>query len=469
PAARQPAPLQSTVLLPKPALPAVPQAPALPSGLGPAVPAPVAQNFGAPIVPIPQRPISSSPPGPLPGDGAAANRPASEPPKRRFASTLVMDPSANPTPAEDTTPDPVLASAAKAWDDQIRAHEVPGFAVVRPRSEPPPGRASSAPPARPAVAPEQPKIPAAPAPPTFAPVERRPTSSNPPPPATIQRTTSRPPNQMKVTQPLGSFLPDGVWNEPSAGVARSRTPQKSEAPAIGPSTYSYVSNAPPAPNAAAAPSPAPSPNVVKVQPVVAGWRPDARLDPAAVRAACEPLYPLAVDRCFVLAVVSVPESAEAKSRVAAEIALALGGSGHPRVILVEGDLQRPNVQRMMRLEMPMRSGFSQQLRERSQVGRAAPWTVMGCSPTLHVLAEGMMRSPGLLLSQYFSDCIADFRKYYDFVVIDGPLASLEMDSKALDAVVNGVLTVCPAKGSPSLSSVQSLFSQRHYHAVFPTP
>ncbi len=471
--------------------PQVPPAPALPSGLGPAVPvpppAPPPGNFGAPIVPIPQRPISSSPPGPnatapnanaanasapIVVEGTVVNRPPSDPPRRRFASTLVMGPGENPTPVEEATPDPVLASAARAWDDQIRAHEVPGFAVVRARSEPPPGRSSSVPPARTAAPSEAPKIPPQPAVPAFAATlpEPRPASSNPPPPATIQRTTSRPPNQMKVTQPLGSFLPDGVWNEPSAGVARSRTPQKVEQPPIAASTYSYVSNAPPAPSPPPQPSPPPaSANVVKVQPVLAGWRPDPRLDPNAVRATCEPLYPLAVERCFVLTVVSVPESAEAKSRVAAEIALALSGSGHPRVMLLEGDFQRPGVQRMMRVDMPMRCGFSQQLRDRNQVNRAAPWTVMGCTPTLHVLAEGMMRTPGLLLSQHFSDCIKDFRKFYDFVVIDGPVASLELDSKALDSVVDGVLTVCPAKGSPSLLSTQSLFSDRHYRAIQPVP
>lgn len=449
----------------------LPSAPALPSGLGPAVPL-LAQPVSKPapaIVPMQVRPISSSPPGSGSSDNAwnhpSSNPPpvvetkllpageskestSSRPPARRFASTLVLPPSENPSPHEESTPDPVLASAAQAWDQQIRAHDVPGFAVVKSGSEPPPSFA-------PAAAPS-------------ATYSVRPSSSNPPPAATVQRTTARPPNQMKVTQPLGSFLPDSIWQDSAqeAVVRRSqqgpRTPVPGRSPSPVPaSQYSYVSTTPP---------PSPSKNVVLVQEVPKTWRPDPSLTPQAQRGLCEQLYPYAVESCFVLSVVAVPESVGYKSRVAAELALALAESGHPRILLLEGDLHRPWVARMIGVDMPISSGFSQQLNGRAQSsGAGSRWTVLGCTRSLHVLAEGMMRSPGLLLSKQFADCLKELRTYYDFIVIDGPTASLDVDSGALDAVTDGVVTVCPAKGSQAIAHMQNLFARKRFSAFATAP
>ena len=438
----------------------LPAAPPLPSGLGPAVPVTQPQprsNPAPPIVPIPQRAISSAPPGPI--DNQVKHH-SSRPPARRFASTLVLPPAENPSAAEDTTPDPVLASANQAWEQQIRAHDVPGFAVVKAPSEPPPPATSSSVP-----------------PPIFPP---KPVSSAPPPAANTQRATSRPPNQMKVTQPLGSFLPDGVWTDPAKGLQvrampsqGPRSPSRSSSPAPA-SQYSYVSTAPPASTSLASTSAspassaaAPRANPVRVQEVSKGWRPDPTLTPQVQRPLCEQLYPYAVENCFVLAVVAVPEAVNSKSRVAAELALCLAESGHPRILLLEGDLQRPWVQRMIGIDMPISTGFSQQMNARTQGSHETRWTVLGCTKTLHVLAEGMMRSPGLLLSKHFADCLKELRTYYDFIVIDGPSASLDVDSGALNAVTDGIVTVCPTKGSPALAHMQTLFAKKRFSAFAP--
>jgi len=397
---------------------------------------------------MPQRQISSSPPGSptgptalataSPGQRPGQNQPSSNPPPaapRPFASTLVLPPSENPT-AHDPTPDAVLASAARLWDEQVRAHAVPGFAVVRPGSEPPP---------------------------TAAP-------STPPLPAPGQATRgSRAPNAMKVTQPLGSFLPQLLQNDPAAAAGlepylppRSPVPPRSPIPARPPSVapneelrYSYVSAAP-AEN-----------TVTTVRPSASDWKPDATLVPALRRALCEQLYPLAVERCLVVLVVGVPECAEQKSRVAAELALALAESVHPRILLIEADLQTPRVHRLMRVDMPMSSGFSQQLRSvPSNTQRR--WTVVSCGKSLHVLAEGVMRSPGLLLSQRFSQGLSELRNYYDIIVIDGPTESLSLEAQALDAVADGIVFVCGADGSASLAGLQAEFTDKFLKIVVPS-
>jgi len=215
-----------------------------------------------------------------------------------------------------------------------------------------------------------------------------------------------------------------------------------------------VSSVPPAEN-----------NVTIVRPTPPNWTPEPTLNPESRRSVCEQLYPLAVEGCFVVLVVGVPEALEQKSRVAAELALALAESGHPRILLMEGDMQGPRMHRLMRVDMPMSAGFSQQLRERINGNAERRWTVVGCGKVLHVLAEGMMRSPGLLLSRQFSEGLADLRNYYDFIVIDGPSASLPVESQALDAVANGVVYVCGKQGSPSLASLQSMFSEKRLQTV----
>jgi Mrp family chromosome partitioning ATPase len=280
---------------------------------------------------------------------------------------------------------------------------------------------------------------------------------------------------MKVTQPLGSFMPELLSKESAAprGETTSRASEPSppppaerssvapRSPSVSPasqSRYSYVSSVPPAEN-----------TVTIVRPSPANWAPDPTLVPAVRRPVCEQLYPLAVEGCFIVLVVGVPEATEQKSRVAAELALALAESGHPRILLLEGDMQAPRVHRLMRVDMPMSAGFSQQLRDRINNKGDRRWTVVSCGKVLHVLAEGMMRSPGLLLSQQFSDGLADLRNYYDFIVIDGPSSSLAVESQALDAVANGVVYVCGKQGSPALPQLEGMFKEKRLQIVVTSP
>lgn len=449
----------------------LPPAPAVPSGLGPSVPSyqPLPRASAAPpIVPIPQRQISSSPPAPFnqtqhmrpspaPAQAERRDEPSSNPPPpaaappRRFASTLVLPPSENPL-ASDPRADPLLATAARAWDDEIRAHAVPGFAVVRPGSEPPPARPSSSAPPPPAARDVPPaQVPASPA------------------------ARSRPRSQMKVTQPLGSFLPDLLSNEAaalraeisarSAEPARTQEPSRSPAPARSPSVapasqsrYSYVSSVPPSEN-----------TVTIVRPVPSNWAPAATLSPLQRRPICEQLYPLAVTGCFVVLVVGAPDSLEQKSRVAAELALALAESGHPRILLMDGDTHGPRIQRLMHVDVPMTAGFSQQLRDRINGKAERRWTVISCGKSLHVLAEGIMRSPGLLLSRHFYESLMELRQYYDFIVIDGPGVSLPLESQALDAVADGVVFVSGGKSSPALAGLQAMFHEKRLRTVVTNP
>ncbi|MEI9953209.1 MAG: hypothetical protein WDO74_30575 [Pseudomonadota bacterium] len=117
--------------------------------------------------------------------------------------------------------------------------------------------------------------------------------------------------------------------------------------------------------------------------------------------------------------------------------------------------------------MPIKSGFSQQLRDRVNGSQSRRWTVVSCGKSLHVLAEGLMRSPGLLLSRQFADGLSDLRSYYDFIVNDGPSSSLSLEAQALDSVSDSVLFVCKEKerGSPSLKRLEALFGEKRFKSV----
>jgi Mrp family chromosome partitioning ATPase len=179
---------------------------------------------------------------------------------------------------------------------------------------------------------------------------------------------------------------------------------------------------------------------IVAQPVRSDWSPDPAVDLQARRAVADQIFPLAVERCFVLGVVAAPEARAQKTRVTAELALALAEARHPRVLLMEADFQWPQVHQIMRVEMPMSQGLSQQLRARAQHSQE-PWTVLECTPTLHVLAEGIIRSPGTILTVQFDRGTKSLRTYYDIILLDGPDLTSRSECNALSTVVDGIVYV----------------------------
>jgi hypothetical protein len=51
--------------------------------------------------------------------------------------------------------------------------------------------------------------------------------------------------------------------------------------------------------------------------------------------------------------------------------------------------------------------------------------------------------------------------------VDGPLASHEVDSRAFDSVVDGLVLVSPAAGSRWLDAATALFSEKRFSRVVP--
>jgi Mrp family chromosome partitioning ATPase len=112
-------------------------------------------------------------------------------------------------------------------------------------------------------------------------------------------------------------------------------------------------------------------------------------------------------------------------------------------------------------------GFSQQVHARIRSGQHEPWTVIRCTPNLHVLAEGVMRSPGINLSREFSEAVKELRQSYDFIVADGPPAGAGADCKPLNAFADG-LVVAVRRGeklSDAIEQAAQWFSRKELMAA----
>lgn len=179
------------------------------------------------------------------------------------------------------------------------------------------------------------------------------------------------------------------------------------------------------------------------------------------------LYRLAVNGCFVVGVTSGPDGTSDKSCIAAQLASLVAGPGRARVLLLEANFDRPAVHKLMRIDMPFSQGFSEQMRRRMTPANKKPWVLFRCAQNLHVLAEGLVRSPGLLSSVQFGEAIAELRGYYDVIVADGPIAESTIDTVAFDALMDGIVLVGAVGSSPKklLDDASKWFAQKQLMAV----
>jgi Mrp family chromosome partitioning ATPase len=169
---------------------------------------------------------------------------------------------------------------------------------------------------------------------------------------------------------------------------------------------------------------------------------------------------MAADGPQVIGVTGLHGLRSEKSRATVELAFALAEAKHPRILLVEGDFHFPQIQNLLEFDVPLTAGFSQQLRGRIHGKKEGRWHVIELQKSLHVLAEGVMRSPGLLLSNQFEQAMRELRGYYDVIVLDAPLAPSEAESRAIADVVDGLLLVASKERSQEIAEIGALFPEK---------
>jgi Mrp family chromosome partitioning ATPase len=110
-----------------------------------------------------------------------------------------------------------------------------------------------------------------------------------------------------------------------------------------------------------------------------------------------------------------------------------------RVLLVEADFDDPQLHQVMAVSAPSGAGFSQQIVARRHDRQDRPWAVVRCSPTLHVLAEGRMRSPGLLGSEEFERAIRELGEQHHVLVMHAPSLDKPTDLQVIDALAQAAV------------------------------
>lgn len=137
---------------------------------------------------------------------------------------------------------------------------------------------------------------------------------------------------------------------------------------------------------------------------------------------------------------AAPRPGQGATTAAVNLALALSECDRARVCLVEGNLRRPALARLLNFQPP------QCLAERLAQDRHQPlwpWEVAELSPSLHVLAvrPGGV-SQALVDGPAFAACIESLRRGgYRYIVIDGPQVLGIADMNLIEEVADQVLLV----------------------------
>ena len=144
-------------------------------------------------------------------------------------------------------------------------------------------------------------------------------------------------------------------------------------------------------------------------------------------------------------------AAEGKTVSATNLALTLSRSFNKRVLLVDGDLRKPSVHRLLRIEN--RFGLSDLLKQTD-----GPLQAQTLSPTLSVITGGS-RDPdpvALLASGAGERLLAQARQQFDLVVLDTPPIVLFPDAELFAHSVDTCIFVVDSEASASPASAAAV-------------
>jgi len=136
---------------------------------------------------------------------------------------------------------------------------------------------------------------------------------------------------------------------------------------------------------------------------------------------------------------------EGKTSTALNLALAVAQSKESRVLVVDGDLRRPNIATY--LGMKTKAGLSEVL-----MGKIEALDPIICleEPELYVLpiSREAANPTELLSSERFAETIRELRDYFDFILIDSPPVLPFADSRLLSNHSDAVILVVRAEKAP---------------------
>jgi Mrp family chromosome partitioning ATPase len=140
--------------------------------------------------------------------------------------------------------------------------------------------------------------------------------------------------------------------------------------------------------------------------------------------------------------------AEGKTTLATQLALVLSEAQRSRVLLVEANMHRPAIARLLGFQVPAGAGFSVQLARRMG-GGIDPWTVLALGSSMHVLPESEAEPgyPDTLYSTHFRRAIEQLSRIYDWVIVDSPSVLGSGDANVIEEAVDGMIVAARSRAS----------------------
>ena len=171
------------------------------------------------------------------------------------------------------------------------------------------------------------------------------------------------------------------------------------------------------------------------------------IDPAAAeqyRKLAASLHQLQMERGTRIIMVASAMASEGKTLTAANLALTLSGSFRRRVLLIDADLRRPAVHKV--LDLPNVFGLNDGLNAPEE----QKLTILEVSARLSVLPAGRPNPDPMssLTSGRMRSIVKEAAARFDWVIIDTPPVELLPDAALLAEMVDGVILVVSAGRTP---------------------
>ncbi len=135
---------------------------------------------------------------------------------------------------------------------------------------------------------------------------------------------------------------------------------------------------------------------------------------------------------------------EGKTLTAVNVALTLSNSYRKRVLLIDGDLRRPTLHKVFRIETSsgLADGLDPSAKGKIVVRQVTP--MLALLPTGRSVADPMAG----LISERMRQLIDEARTVFDWIIVDTPPLVLLPDANLLASIVDAALLVIRAESTP---------------------